>query len=48
MLNIIIDTDVGYDDLLAILYLMNCPDITIEAFTVVNGISTVMEGANAL
>ncbi len=47
-MNIIIDTDVGYDDLLAILYLMNCPDITIEAFTVVNGISTVTDGSNAL
>jgi inosine-uridine nucleoside N-ribohydrolase len=48
MLSIIVDTDVGFDDLLAILYLMNRPDITIEAFTVVNGISTVVEGANAL
>lgn len=47
-MNIIIDTDVGYDDLLAILYLMNCPNITIEAFTVVNGISTVTDGVNAL
>jgi inosine-uridine nucleoside N-ribohydrolase len=47
-MNIIIDTDVGYDDLLAILYLMNCPNITIEAFTVVNGISTVTDGSNAL
>jgi inosine-uridine nucleoside N-ribohydrolase len=47
-MTIIIDTDVGYDDLLAILYLMNCPNITIEAFTVVNGISTVTDGANAL
>lgn len=47
-MNIIIDTDVGYDDLLAILYLMNCPGITIDAFTVVNGISTVTDGANAL
>jgi pyrimidine-specific ribonucleoside hydrolase len=47
-MNIIIDTDVGYDDLLAILYLMNCPNITIDAFTVVNGISTATDGANAL
>jgi len=47
-MNIIIDTDVGYDDLLAILYLMNCPDITIDAFTVVNGISAVTDGSNAL
>jgi pyrimidine-specific ribonucleoside hydrolase len=48
MPSIIIDTDVGYDDLLAILYLMNCPDITITAFTVVNGISNPTDGSNAL
>lgn len=45
---VIIDTDVGYDDLLAILYLMNCPNISITAFTVVNGISNVIDGSNAL
>jgi pyrimidine-specific ribonucleoside hydrolase len=44
----IIDTDVGYDDLLAILYLLAEGSIDIEAFTVVNGISTVPDGANAL
>ena len=48
MLSIIVDTDVGYDDLLAILCLMNRHDITIEAFTVLNGISPVVEGAKAL
>jgi purine nucleosidase len=43
----IIDTDVGYDDLLAILYLLST-GAKIEAFTVVGGISDVQEGANAL
>jgi pyrimidine-specific ribonucleoside hydrolase len=45
---LIIDTDVGFDDLLAILYLLAQPDITIQAFTVVNGISDPDEGATAL
>jgi purine nucleosidase len=43
----IIDTDVGYDDLLAILYLLST-GAQIEAFTVVGGISDVQEGADAL
>jgi inosine-uridine nucleoside N-ribohydrolase len=46
--NLIIDTDVGFDDLLAITYLLSCPGVTIEAFTVVNGISDVDEGAELL
>lgn len=45
---LIIDTDVGFDDLLAILYLLAQPDVAIEAFTVVNGISDPGEGADAL
>ena len=43
----IIDTDVGYDDLLAILYLL-ATGADITAFTVVNGICEVPDGANAL
>jgi len=45
---LIIDTDVGFDDLLAILYLLARPDVSIEAFTVVNGISDPQEGADAI
>ena len=48
MSQLIIDTDVGFDDLLAILYLLGQPSIAIEAFTVVNGISDPAEGADAL
>lgn len=44
----IIDTDVGYDDLLAILYLLADGSVTIDGFTVVNGIADVADGANAL
>ncbi len=43
----IIDTDVGYDDLLAILYLL-ATGAPISAFTVVNGICDVRDGANVL
>lgn len=45
---LIIDTDVGFDDLLAILYLLGQPDVSVQAFTVVNGISDPGEGADAL
>ena len=43
----IIDTDVGYDDLLAILYLL-ATGADISAFTVVNGICDVRDGAKVL
>src|SRR5215510_6357685 len=46
--NLIVDTDVGFDDLLAITYLLSCPGVSIEALTVVNGISGVDEGADLL
>ncbi len=46
--HLIVDTDVGFDDVLAITYLLACPTVTIEAFTVVNGISDVDEGAELL
>src|SRR6185295_2025949 len=49
MTSVIIDTDVGFDDLLGILYLLNFPDdIDIQAFTVVNGLSSVSNGAQIL
>jgi inosine-uridine nucleoside N-ribohydrolase len=44
----IIDTDVGFDDLLAILALMTNPDVTIDAFTVVQGESDPATGAAML
>ena len=44
---IIVDTDTGFDDFLAITYLL-ASGAPIEAFTVVNGISDVDEGARAL
>ena len=37
---LIIDTDAGYDDLLAILYLLGDPSFSIEAVTVVYGLTT--------
>jgi inosine-uridine nucleoside N-ribohydrolase len=48
MAGLIIDTDVGFDDLLAILFLLSQPTIEIEAFTVVNGICDPEGGARAL
>ena len=44
----IVDTDVGFDDLLAILYLLADGRTEIEAFTVVKGIADVDRGANIL
>ena len=45
---LIVDTDVGFDDFLAIAFLLTQPSVRIEAFTVVNGICHVSEGARAL
>jgi pyrimidine-specific ribonucleoside hydrolase len=42
---IIIDTDAGSDDLLAIAFLLSRPDARIEAITVVNGLAHVDAGA---
>ncbi|HWB98784.1 MAG TPA: nucleoside hydrolase [Bryobacteraceae bacterium] len=47
-LNLIVDTDVGSDDLLAISFLLSRPDIKIEAFTVANGLAHVPAGAEIL
>lgn len=44
-LPIIIDTDAGLDDLLALSYLLSVPDAHIEAITVVHGLAHVREGA---
>jgi len=47
-LPIIIDTDAGTDDLMAIAYLLELPDLHIEAITVVHGLAHVQEGAHNL
>ena len=41
---VIIDTDAGSDDLLAIAFLLSWPDVQIEAITVVNGLAHVAAG----
>jgi pyrimidine-specific ribonucleoside hydrolase len=41
---VIIDTDVGSDDLMAIAFLLSRPDIRVEAITIVNGMAHVQEG----
>jgi inosine-uridine nucleoside N-ribohydrolase len=43
--NIVIDTDCGTDDLLAIAFLLTRADVNIEAITVVNGLAHVGPGA---
>jgi inosine-uridine nucleoside N-ribohydrolase len=43
---LIIDTDAGTDDLLAISYLLSRPDVHIEAITVVSGVANVHPGAS--
>src|SRR5438477_6731874 len=42
---VIIDTDVGSDDLIAIAFLLARPDIRVEAITVANGLAHVDRGA---
>lgn len=41
---VIIDTDAGSDDLMAIAFLLSRPDIHVEAITVVNGMAHVQSG----
>lgn len=45
-LPIIIDTDAGTDDILALAYLLSVPGARIEAITVVHGLAHVREGAH--
>ena len=42
--SVIIDTDAGSDDLMAIAFLLSRPDIRVEAITVVNGTAHVLQG----
>ncbi len=43
--SVIIDTDVGNDDLLAIAFLLSRKDVTVEAITIVDGLAHVPVGA---
>ena len=45
MLRLIIDTDAGHDDLMAIAYLLTQPTVVIEAITIANGLAEVESGA---
>ena len=45
-LPIIIDTDAGTDDFMAIAYLLSQPGLPIEAITVVHGLAHVRAGGN--
>ena len=44
-LPVIVDTDAGTDDILALAYLLSLPEVRIEAITVVHGTAHVREGA---
>jgi inosine-uridine nucleoside N-ribohydrolase len=46
--SVIIDTDVGSDDLMAIAFLLSRPDVRIEALTVANGLAHPQTGARNL
>lgn len=43
--NIIVDTDAGSDDMMALAFLLSRTDVNIEAITVVNGLAHVKSGA---
>src|SRR5580704_8503099 len=45
---IIIDTDAGSDDILAIAYLLSHPSVHIDAITIANGLAHVDAGAHNL
>ncbi len=45
---LIIDTDAGTDDLMAIAYLLGEPEVGLEAITVVHGLAHVRQGARNL
>jgi pyrimidine-specific ribonucleoside hydrolase len=47
-LSLIVDTDAGSDDLMAIAFLLSRPDVHIEALTAVNGLAHVRTGATNL
>lgn len=43
--NVILDVDTSVDDIMTILYFLACPDVSIKAITIVQGVSGVEEGA---
>ncbi len=45
-MRIVVDTDCGLDDLLAIIYLLSNPEIKIEAITTVHGLASAKRGAS--
>lgn len=45
---VIVDTDAGADDLLAILFLLDRPEVKIEAITIVNGLAHTQAGAESV
>lgn len=47
-IRVIVDTDCGTDDLLALAYLLSCPSVQIEAITTVHGLTRPIIGANNL
>lgn len=42
---VMLDVDVSVDDMMTILYFLACPDVSIKAITIVQGVSGVEEGA---
>ena len=46
MQRVLIDTDPGADDALAVLMALNCPDLLIEGITTVGGNATLAEATN--
>jgi inosine-uridine nucleoside N-ribohydrolase len=43
--NIILDVDTSVDDIMTILYFLSCPDVSIKAITIENGVSCIDSGA---
>ncbi len=41
---VIVETDLSFDDYVALIYLLQCPDLDIRAITVVNGVVYVKQG----
>lgn len=46
--SVVVDTDAGADDLLALLFLLQRPEIRIEAITIVHGLAQPAAGANSV
>ncbi|MFO0366022.1 MAG: nucleoside hydrolase, partial [Acidobacteriota bacterium] len=46
--SVVVDTDAGADDLLALLFLLARPDVRIEAITIVHGLAEPAAGAESV